>query len=549
MWHLQTSLSNRICCNFIKMINLTINNQQVSITDGSSILDAAKKLGFNIPTLCYINGNKPYTSCMICVVHELKTDSLFPACSMPVEEGMQIETSNERIREARKDTLDLLLSEHVGDCEAPCQRACPANMNIPLMIRQIKENDLEKAIITIKRDIALPAVLGRICPAPCERGCNRKYYDDPVSICYLKRFVADFDLAEQSQYRPYIRPNSGKKVAIFGAGPTGLSAAYYIAQFGHDCCIFDRNNEPGGLLQYGVPDEKLPKSVLNAEIEQILELGVELRLEQTLGKNFNISELKDEYNAVVLALGKTDPNLFKNSEIELSPRGIAVNRKTYETSIPGVFTGGNTISEGKMAIRSAAHGKLIAYSVNQFLKGWTVTGYPQRFNSILGKLHNGETEEFIKEAEVFNQIVPAKSFEKGYSVKEAVKESKRCFHCDCRKLESCKLRQYSEEYGANQRRFKFGQRKHFQKIVQHDLINFEPGKCIKCNLCIEITKMAGEKLGFTFINRGFDVQLAVPFNESLNNGLQKVAKECVEACPTAALAWRNGEEESDIDKK
>lgn len=526
------------------MINLTINNQPVSVQGGSTILDAAQKLGDIIPTLCYCNGYKPNTSCMICVVHELKTNRLVPACSMPAEEGMQIETDNERVRETRKDTLELLLSEHIGDCEAPCRRACPANMNIPLMIRQIKEENFKEAIITVKKNIALPAVLGRICPAPCEKGCNRKYHDNPVSICSLKRFVADVDLAEESCYRPYIQPYSGKKVAIVGAGPAGLSAAYYITQFGYKCCIFDRNSKPGGLLQYAVPDERLPKSVLDAEIKQILELGVELRLEQTLGKDFNMNELKDEYNAVVLALGKIDPNLFKNSELELSPHGIVVNRKTYETDIPGVFAGGNAIAEGNMAIRSVAHGKFIAHSVNQYLNGWTVTGFPKRFNSIVGKLQNGETEEFMKETEAFNQVIPAESFETGYSVKEAVKESKRCFHCDCRKPESCKLRQYSEEYGADHRRFKFGQRKCFQKNISHDFIIFEPGKCIKCNICIEITKKIGEKFGFTFINRGFDVQMTVPFNESLNNGLQKAAKECVEACPTAALAWRNGEEGS-----
>ena len=524
------------------MINLIINNQQVAVTVGSTVLAAAETLGITIPTLCHVNGYKPNTSCMICVVHELKTDSLILACSMPAEEGMHIETDNERVREARRDTLDLLLSEHVGDCEAPCQRACPAHMNIPLMIRQIKERNFEAAIITVKKDIALPAVLGRICPAPCERACHRKDYDNPVSICSLKRFVADVDLAKESPYRPDIRPKSGKKVAIIGAGPTGLSAAYYITQFGHECCIHDRNEKPGGLLQYGVSDEKLPKSVLNVEIEQILELGIELRLEQTLSKDFNVSELHDEYDAVVLALGKTDQNMFNKSGIECTPRGIAVNRKTYETTVPGVFAGGNTISVGKMAIRSVAHGKCIARSVNQYIHGWTVTGHPRRFNSTLGKLQNGETEEFIKEAEVFNQIVPAESFETGYALKEAVKESKRCFHCDCRKLKSCKLRQYSEEYGADQKRFKIGQRKRFHKTIQHDSINFEPGKCIKCNVCIEITKKAGERFGLTFSNRGFDVQLTVPFNESLNNGLQKVAKECVDACPTAALAWRNGEE-------
>ncbi|MBT4484359.1 MAG: NAD(P)-binding protein [Candidatus Latescibacteria bacterium] len=549
MRDVQTGLPDRICGDFVKMINLTINNQPVSVSDGSKVLDAAKMVGITIPTLCHSNGYKPNTSCMICVVHELKTDSLILACSMPAEDGMHIETDNERVREARKDTLDLLLSEHVGDCEAPCERTCPSNMNIPLMIRQVKDKNLEEAIITVKADIPLPAVLSRICPAPCERGCNRKYYDNPVSICKLIRFVADVDLAKKSPYRPDIRPKSEKKVAVIGAGPTGLSAAYYMSQSGHDCVIYDQNINPGGLLQYGVPDEKLPKPVLDAEIEQILKLGIELKLEQTLGKDFNLSELTDEYNAVVLAFGKTDINVLKNSKIELSPRGIAINKKTFETTIPGVFTGGNAISEGKMAIRSVAHGKFIAYSVNQFVNGLTVTGYPQRFNSVIGKLHNDEMQEFLKEAEAFNQIIPAESPETGYSYVEAVKESKRCFHCDCRKPDSCKLRQYAEEYGANHKRFKFGQRKRFQKIIQHDLITFEPGKCIKCNLCIEITKKAGERFGLTFINRGFDVQLVVPFNESLKKGLQKAAKKCVDACPTAAIAWRNAEEGLDRDSK
>ena len=160
----------------------------------------------------------------------------------------------------------------------------------------------------------------------------------------------------------------------------------------------------------------------------------------------------------------------------------------------------------------------------------------------MGKLLDGEADEFIKEADENGRMAFDGGFEKGYSDEEAVKESGRCFHCDCRKPESCRLRQYSGEYGAEQKRYKFGQRKQFVKIVRHELVNFEPGKCIKCNICVEITKKAGERFGFTFAGRGFDVRLTVPFNESLENGLKKAAKECVESCPTAALAWRNNEE-------
>ena len=530
------------------MITLTINNQQVTVTAGNTILDAAKKLGVTIPTLCHLDDFKPTTSCMICVVHELESDRLVLSCSMPAEEGMRIETDNERVRSARKDTLDLLLSEHVGDCEAPCQRSCPAKMNIPLMIRQIEENELEAAIITIKKEIALPAVLGRICPAPCEKACHRKNHDSPLSICALKRFAADVDLAKESPYRPNMKPSSGKKIAVIGAGPTGLSAAYYLALDGHECCVYDRNAKPGGLLRYGVPDDDLPKHVLDAEIEQIRALGVTFKTEQTLGTDFSLSDVIEKFDAVILAFGKTDISAVSDDGIEHTQRGIAVDRKTFATAMSGVFAGGNAVSEGKMAIRALAQGKSIAVSVSQHLSGMAVTGRHQRFNSTIGALQNGESNEFIKDAEDHERL-SASHPDEGFSPEEAMKESQRCFHCDCRKPVSCKLRSYADEYGADQRQYKFGSRKRVQKNVQHEIVIFEQGKCIKCNLCIEIAKKAGEHFGLTFINRGFDVQLTVPFNESLKNGLQKVARECADACPTAALAMRNSDEGPDSDTK
>ena len=415
-------------------IPIKINNREVTVPEGSTILEAAEKLNINIPTLCYLNGYERFTSCMICVVHEINSNRLVPSCSMTVEQGMEIETDNEKVREARKDTLDFLLSEHIGDCEAPCRRACPANMNIPLMIRQIKEKKFADAIITVKKDIALPAVLGRICPAPCEKACNRKSYDNPVSICYLKRFVADIDLALNSPYRPEIKKKTGKKVAVVGAGPTGLSAAYYLIQEGHECFIYDQNPQPGGMLRYGVPDEKLPKQVLDRELEQIFALGVKFYPGHLLGKDIHLEKLRNKYDAVVLAIGTIKPEIFENSGIELSPRGIVVNKKTFETSMPDVFAGGNAVSEARMAIRALAHGKGISYSVNQFLlisckglhkkqafemrppkerhqadrewvggatpflKNLPITGSPRRFDSRIGKLSEDEVEEFLPPA-------------------------------------------------------------------------------------------------------------------------------------------------------
>ena len=115
----------------MKLISISIDNRDVSVNENSTVFDAARKLNIHIPTLCYLNGYERFTSCMICVVHEINSDRLIPSCSATVAEGMRIETENEKVKVARKDALDFLLSEHVGDCEAPCHRACPAHMNIP----------------------------------------------------------------------------------------------------------------------------------------------------------------------------------------------------------------------------------------------------------------------------------------------------------------------------------------------------------------------------------------------------------------------------------
>jgi predicted molibdopterin-dependent oxidoreductase YjgC len=179
--------------------------------------------------------------------------------------------------------------------------------------------------------------------------------------------------------------------------------------------------------------------------------------------------------------------------------------------------------------------------VLKYLESQPVTGVPRRFNSVMGKPLAGEMEEFFKEAEPRARLSPGGGPGAGFVEQEARDEASRCLGCDCRKPDTCRLREYADAYNAAPLPFPGDERKGFQRIVQHELVVYEPGKCIRCGLCVRLAKEHGEELGLTFVGRGFDVRVETPFHEPLRRGLVKAASECVSTCPTAALAWKDRE--------
>ena len=521
----------------MKMPRLTIDNREVEVAAGATILDAAEALGIDIPTMCFLKGYKPATSCMMCVVKVAGKEGLVPSCGMIAQDGMQVETDTQEVKEARTAALELLLSDHIGDCMGPCHVTCPAKMNIPLMIRQIAKGHLRGAIATIKEDIALPAVLGRICPAPCEKSCRRGAFDEAVSICLLKRYVADADLASAEPYLPDCKAANGKRVAIVGAGPAGLAGAYYLLQKGYNCTIFDEHDQMGGMLRRGIDEEKLPRSVLDQEIGLILKLGAKFQGQTRIGTDVSVEDLRRDFDAIFAAPGAIQGDDKVWSPLEKGPNGIAINRSTYETSVEGVFAGGDSVGERKLAVRAVAHGKEAAGAINQYLCGKTVTGSVKVFNSRIGKMKDGEIVAFISGVSKSSKVEVSAKYD-GFDNPQAVAEAARCLHCDCRKPDDCKLREYARQYEAKSSRYK-NERRSFVQQAQHPDVIYEPGKCIKCGLCIQIASQAGEELGLAFIGRGFNVQVAVPFGRSIADGLKQTAERCVGGCPTGALAFKD----------
>jgi NADPH-dependent glutamate synthase beta subunit-like oxidoreductase/ferredoxin len=403
------------------------------------------------------------------------------------------------------------------------------------MIRQISAGKLYEAIETVKKDIALPAVLGRICPKPCERGCRRAAIDDAVSICLLKRYVADVDLESTKPYSPACKPVQDKRVAIIGAGPAGLAAAYYLRQAGYNCTIFDDHEKPGGMLRYGVPEDELPRDVLDNEIAQIEKLGITFEGKTQINDSESFEKLRKGFDAVFVAFGALDAGEAETMGLKTSANGVAIDGRTYQTNLPGVFAGGDAVRKRRLTVRAVADGKEAAESISQYLSGGPVTGPARSFNTRIGKIDDSEKARFAACASNTPRVTVYNKND-GFSDEQARMEAARCLHCDCRKADSCKLRQYAQEYNARPAQYK-SRRRLFIQQARHPQIIYESGKCIDCGLCVQIAAKAGEELGLTFVGRGFDVRVAVPFERSIADGLRQSATKCVAACPTGALAF------------
>lgn len=351
------------------MIHLTINGKQMTVPQGTTILEAARQNGIDIPTLCYDKAVEVYGACGLCVVEAEGIPKLLRSCSAKAADGMVIHTESERVVQSRKIAMELLMSAHDGDCVAPCQLNCPAHTDCQGYVGLIANGEYDAAIKLIKNKIPLPASIGRVCPHPCEKACRRKNVEEPINIAQLKAFAADMDLQESS-YLPDIMARTGKKVAIIGGGPAGLTAAYYLNIMGHSVTVYDMMDKMGGMLRYGIPQYRLPKEVLDKEIALIEKSGVKLVNNVKLGKDFTIQSLKEENDAVIVAVGAWQSSSMRTPGEDLQGvyGGIDFLRAVIQGNAPTIGNkvvicgGGNTAMDAcRTAVRLGAKEVYVVY--------------------------------------------------------------------------------------------------------------------------------------------------------------------------------------------
>ncbi len=224
-------------------------------------------------------------------------------CAFVCPQEVQFSTVVHVLREmaVKEGYVDPGAFEQLGT--GPCKASCPANISICGFISAISQGQYTEGIKLIKREMPFPAVCGRVCPHPCEEACNRGKVDEPIAIEYLKRFLADVDLSSDTQYLPEIKDQKNEKVAIIGAGPAGLTAAYYLAIEGYRVTVFERLPVAGGMMAVGIPEYRLPRNILQAEIDVIKKLGVEIKLNVEIGKDITFEDLRKDYKAVFISVG------------------------------------------------------------------------------------------------------------------------------------------------------------------------------------------------------------------------------------------------------
>jgi len=366
----------------------------------------------------------------------------------------------------------------------PCKAACPAGNDIQGYIDLVKQGKFKEGLELVKKTNPMPAVLGRVCFHPCEKNCNRAKFDEAVVIHNVERFLGDYGLTLPGEKE--VKEKREEKIAIIGSGPAGLSCAYYLARMGYQVTIFEVLPVAGGMMAVGIPDKRLPKDVLRAEVKAIEDAGVEIRTNTPISPGDNL--LERGYSAVFVATGsrKSMERVMKKAaasesteatapligraltnipvaapELEATADGtLVVDVNTLATNKPGIFAGGDTVTGPKTVTAAIGAGRKASISIDRYIRGETL----------------GVTEEEIPIASfedlnlTYVSPAPAAKADDGFSQEVAVAEAQRCLSCGvCNDCGNCWL--FCPDVAI------------FRKNEEYD-INYD--YCKGCGICSEV---------------------------------------------------------------
>ncbi len=475
-------------------LSIQLDGEWVAAAVGETVLQVARRAGRTIPSLCHVDGLDTPDSCLLCVV-EVR-GQLLPSCSLKVQPNLVVVTHGPRVQHARQVAMQLLLSEHQGECRAPCELACPAGWDIAEFEQTLPTQPKEAARMALD-GLGLPTTLGQVCDAPCHRACRRGELDRYLDI---RRTHAHLPLGDLE----LPAPPQGPAVIVVGGGPTGLAAAHRLVQLGYLPTILERGPRLGGSLLPLLSDD----TPLQADLQILRKLGVQWHTLAPVERADLEAWLGSRFAAAVVAAGPQNP-----ANWPADPRVVLVsNAGLHGTPIRRVALGRAAAEQVDRALRQVQPG---------------VSPIRLRYQDLAA----GERAQLLRPeatAPLPDRDLPDRDL-------PVEQEAALCLGCGCLQHRDCHLNVVAAQLRVPPARIA-GQRRPLQRDASHRLVVLEAHKCVLCQACVAV---ADGELAMT--GRGFATRPAAAFGLPLAEALSDAAAlRAAAVCPTRAFALQPG---------